>query len=127
MILSYILDEGGSPVPCDDVVKFSEWFSTADRCVARDECDGVTISTVFLGIDHDWGSGPPILYETMIFGIGGEEYQARCSTREQALLQHIQALRYARSFLVEEKTNGEEYVPTVSLPPSFRKLGIGDE
>jgi hypothetical protein len=33
----------------------------------------VTVSTVFLGLDHAWGDGPPMLFETMIFG-GGDEW-----------------------------------------------------
>lgn len=27
----------------------------------------VMVSTVFLGFDHGWGDGPPIVFETMIF------------------------------------------------------------
>jgi hypothetical protein len=28
------------------------------------------ISTVWLGLDHNWWGGPPLIYETMIFGPG---------------------------------------------------------
>lgn len=47
------------------------------------------VSTVFLGLDHNWcRSGPPILFETMIFGDQEREEQRRCSTWEQAEKQH---------------------------------------
>lgn len=47
------------------------WFEKANRTVARthfSEFD-LKVSTVFLGLDHNYGpSGPPILFETMTFG-----------------------------------------------------------
>lgn len=36
--------------------------------VARSEDDGVQVSTVFLGMNHAFGDGDPVLFETMIFG-----------------------------------------------------------
>lgn len=29
--------------------------------------DGTWISTVWLGLDHRWGMGPPLIFETMVF------------------------------------------------------------
>lgn len=29
--------------------------------------DGFWVSTVFLGLDHSWGGGPPLLWESMVF------------------------------------------------------------
>ena len=29
--------------------------------------NGVFVSTIFLGLDHSWGGGAPILFETMVF------------------------------------------------------------
>lgn len=64
----WILD-GRDPVPVDDVLTWGEWFQTADRVVARDadERTGWKVSTVFLGLDHQFGIGPPVLFETLIF------------------------------------------------------------
>jgi hypothetical protein len=57
----YIL-EGRTPV-MTDTRSFSIWFETADRKVAHTEIDpAVTISTVFLGADHNFGEGPPLLF-----------------------------------------------------------------
>jgi hypothetical protein len=63
---TYIL-EGKTPVRCDNMRVWCKWMDEADRRVARDEIDGILISTVFLGIDHNFDDGPPILFETMVF------------------------------------------------------------
>lgn len=44
--------------------------------------NGAWVSTVFLGINHRWGSGPPLLFETMVFWETGRgpELQVRWST-----------------------------------------------
>lgn len=65
----YIL-EGHTPVQCHDVLTWAKWFQTANKHVAKTEvAPGVRVSTVFLGLDHRWGSeGPPVLFETMVFG-----------------------------------------------------------
>ena len=44
----------------------------------------IRVSTVFLGLDHAYGSGPPMLFETMIFGGEHDEYQERYSIYEEA-------------------------------------------
>lgn len=56
------------------------------RRVGLDSHDGYTVSTVFLGIDHNWSDkGPPILFETMSFP---DEVQERYSTWKDALAGH---------------------------------------
>lgn len=50
---------------------------------------GVDVSTVWLGLDHNfWGDGPPLIFETMVFG--GEENGAtwRWPTKEKAIEGH---------------------------------------
>lgn len=68
----YILDDDHNPVPATT----EEW----ERFVGRDddpkrvafteiEATQVSVSTVFLGIDHNFlRKGPPVLFETMVFG-----------------------------------------------------------
>lgn len=58
--------------------------------------EGLThVSTVFLGLDHRfYGQGPPILFETMIFGGWTfSDYQQRYSTWGQAESGHLAALK----------------------------------
>lgn len=65
---AYILD-GVRPIPCGDLIKWAEYMAKADRHVARTEQNGILVSTVFLGLDHNFNpEGPPILFETMVFG-----------------------------------------------------------
>jgi hypothetical protein len=85
----YVLGEGGKPVPEPDALAFAAWFETADRVVARTETNNGTVSTVFLGFDHNFGDdGPPVLWETMVFGGDRAGYQERYASREAALAGH---------------------------------------
>ena len=68
--MQYILDAELREIPCQDVIKWAMWCETADRHVGGDLLGPYWISTVFLGLDHNYAmSGPPLLYETMIFKI----------------------------------------------------------
>ena len=85
----YILD-GKTPVLCD-LMTWAEWFETpGNRTVAKTKIADVLISTVFLGLDHSWGEGPPILFETMIFGGKLDQEQERYSTWDEAEEGHKQ-------------------------------------
>jgi hypothetical protein len=53
---------------------------------------GVRISTVFLGLDHSFGEGEPVLFETMTFGLGDDDIQQRYTTREEAIAGHAQVV-----------------------------------
>lgn len=87
----YILD-GKTPVQVD-LLEWAKWFDTADRSVGRTEIGDVSVSTVFLGIDHrNNPDGHPVLFETMIFGGTHDQYQARCSTWDEAEKQHARAV-----------------------------------
>ena len=59
------------------------------RTLDRTEIGPVLISTVFLGINHAFNDdGPPILFETMIFGGALDQYQQRYCTYEEAIQGH---------------------------------------
>jgi len=67
----YILGPDKIPVAEPDLYKWAQWFQCNDdaRVVARDQIGESRVSTVFLGLDHNFmGDGPPILWETMVFG-----------------------------------------------------------
>ena len=78
----YNLDAEGQPVPCASIIELS--FHEGDWRIGSWRKDGVRVSTVFLGIDHQWGDGPPILWETMVFGGELDQEQERYHTREEA-------------------------------------------
>lgn len=58
---------GKVPIECP-IEAFGAWFETADRGVALTDTRIYAVSTVFLGLDHNYSMrGPPILFETMVF------------------------------------------------------------
>lgn len=64
------------------------------RQVAKTQRYGVLVSTVFLFIDHNhFNVGPPLVFETMIFGGKHDQYQTRCSTWEDAVKMHQKGVR----------------------------------
>ena len=96
-MVNYIL-EGHKPVKVDDILTWGKWFETADRHVAKTTVnDEVNVSTVFLGMDHSFGGGAPLLFETMIFGGEHDQYQDRYETWEQAEAGHKKAVTLAET------------------------------
>ncbi len=59
--------------------------------------DELRVSTVWLGLDHSWGGGSPLFWETMIFG-GVEHGELwRYSSRAEAFDHHEEVVRQQRS------------------------------
>ncbi len=84
----YIL-KNMKPVPCEDILEWGKWLERANRRVADVEIGGVRVSTVFLCLDHNFAAkGPPLLFETMVFGGKLDEKQVRYSTWEGAIAGH---------------------------------------
>jgi hypothetical protein len=93
----YILD-GKTPVPAS-LMEWARWFenSHARRGVGHTEFDGGYVSTVFLGLDHRFGTaGDPLLFETMIFGGPHDGYQERYCTWDEAEAGHAKAVALVR-------------------------------
>lgn len=83
----YILDDDGVPVR----TTVQAWAALRDdqKRVALTELGDVRVSTVFLGLDHDFsGKGPPILWETMVFGGPHDGDQDRYTSHADALAGH---------------------------------------
>lgn len=91
---NYILKDG-KPVMEPDIMKWAKWFETRDRIVEQTKIGSVKISTVFLGLDHNYSdSGPPVLWETMVFGGKLDSVMNRCSgSKEQAETMHQEMVR----------------------------------
>jgi hypothetical protein len=90
----YILD-GKTPV-ATDMMTWARWLeNTKARQVGYYEKDGLRVSTVFLGLDHSFGDGKPLIFETMIFGGPHDQYQERYSTWDEAEAGHKKALELA--------------------------------
>ncbi len=89
------------------VVSFEEWLAwgtlawttpeddentrRVDRTVIDGDC---MVSTVFLGIDHNFTfRGPPILFETLVFGGEHDGLMQRYATWDEAALGHKEVVR----------------------------------
>jgi hypothetical protein len=84
MTNKYILD-GHQVVPCDDILDWGHWFETADRIVKKTTVGESEVSTVFIGLDHRFqGGGPPLVFESMVFGGPQDGDQERYSTWGEA-------------------------------------------
>jgi hypothetical protein len=95
----YVLDEHGNPKVEPDLIKWGTWFERADRHVGQTLVGDTKVSTVFLGLDHNFSnSGPPVLWETMVFGGPLDMEQKRCSgSREQAEAMHLNMVQYVKT------------------------------
>ena len=83
-----------------DLLEWGAWFEIdpelSGRRIEATEIGDVRVSTVFLGLDHGWGEGPPVLFETMIFGGEHDQWQDRCCTLDEAKLMHKRAVWMVR-------------------------------
>ena len=95
----YILSPEGEPIPCHDLMAWGTFMQNAERHVGDDHVGEIHVSTVFLGLDHSFGSknAPPVLWETMIFGGEHDQYQERYTSRDAALKGHATALTMVTS------------------------------
>ena len=96
----YMLDAEHHVVRCRDVIAWGRWMEDFDnRRVAYTDINvAISVSTVFLGINHRFGGrGPPLLFETMVFtnGDGGDMW--RYSSWDDAAAGHEAAVRRLRA------------------------------
>jgi hypothetical protein len=95
--LWYILDHERRPVPVNDCLTWARWLEQVqDRHVADDKFDDVRVSTVFIGLDHRYGDGPPLIFETLIFGGALDGEMWRYSTWDDAEVGHKMAVKRVR-------------------------------
>jgi len=90
----YYVLRNRTPVPVHNPLEWARAFETGDRRVALDvieqpDADPVTVSTVFIGVDHNWSpKGPPLVFESLVFGGPLEGHMYRYSTWEKAAAGH---------------------------------------
>jgi hypothetical protein len=95
----WILNEDSEPIAVD-LITWAKWFDVVgNRVVAFTQITShVQVSTVFLGIDHNFSDkGPPLLFETMVFGGDNNEYQCRWSTWDEAKRGHDEIVAELRA------------------------------
>jgi hypothetical protein len=98
-------DRKGRPI--SDTLAWARLFEDKSYKVLKQEMVGpYWVSTVWLGLDHRFGIGPPLIFETMVFWRGEnpqpdsfEEDQERYSTEEEALTGHARIVEFYRTKL----------------------------
>ncbi len=88
-------DRAGRPIP---MLEWAKLFGDdAYKRVALTHVGDVSVSTVWLGLDHGFGlGGVPLIFETMVFGGAHDEDQWRWPTEAAALAGHDQAVAMVR-------------------------------
>jgi len=75
----YILDSEGVPILEPDLMIWAMWFEKANRVVKQETIGPSKVSTIFLGLDHNYlPDGEPIFWETMVFGGKLDGHTDRC-------------------------------------------------
>lgn len=95
MSMYYKLNEDKTVVPASREDAMEIFNTHEQRRVAATEHGAVKVSTVFLVFNHAYDEGPPMVFETMIFGGEHDQYQDRCSTYARALDMHKTACKVA--------------------------------
>jgi hypothetical protein len=102
----YFLLKDRTIIPCPDISVWAREHEQGTRQIANDYVGSVRVSTIFLGLDHNYNdSQEPILFETMVFNEGSwsERRQDRCSTWEQAQGMHMTMLARVLSGRLEKE------------------------
>lgn len=81
-------DRDGNPLPDDDYPNIEKLLTSDYKIVDCTVVKGSTVSTVWLGLDYSFGGGPPLIFETMIFGGGHGGWCKRYATEIEAQTDH---------------------------------------
>lgn len=97
-------DRSGNPI---DLHEWSDLhMDRSNIIVQRTYLHGCLVSTVWLGVDHGFGTGPLLIFETMVFNRrrrkhgrpwSPDQWQCRYSTEAQARLGHERVANRIRS------------------------------
>lgn len=84
-------DRQGNVIP--DLMEWARLHNDDNyKRVAQDTIGTLWVSTVWLGLDHSFGGGPPLIFETMVFDHGENDRSdldcRRYSTEAEALAGH---------------------------------------
>lgn len=90
--LAYRLNKDGSVSPCS-VEEWAQDFEAerGGKRIRLDDVGRVRVSTIFFGVDTAV-DGPPLVFETMIFGGAHDRWTTKTSTQAEAEQAHATAL-----------------------------------
>lgn len=93
-------DRQGNLISEDEYIKICE----NGRRVAFDDLGDYYVSTVFLGTNHNYFGGPPLIFETMVFRRSDHQgvYQDRYSSEDAAIKGHKETVEMVKRGEIEE-------------------------
>lgn len=90
--MSDYYDRQGNPLTFEEWAKSFETRRDQQRVASTVLPNGRWVSTVWLGLNHRYGAGPPLIFETMVFAkdkaASGELDRECYSTEVEALAGH---------------------------------------
>lgn len=108
----FILDKLGKPIQVENSTVWAAWFAKShkERAIATFSLNkkgsnlNFVVCTVFLGVDHNmYDVGPPLLYETAVFGgiLDGERILS--ATKEEAKRAHEKMIQIQKALIQAHK------------------------
>lgn len=92
----YIFDENDTIIEESLNVWWEFYKDIERRRIGYDIIGNITVSTVFIGLNHSCYNDEPALFESTIFENGNEKYCKRYYTWEEAQEGHIKIVEYAK-------------------------------
>lgn len=122
-MLKYYKLDGKMAVQCSSLLEWGEWMQYANTRVLYDEIFEIHVSTVFLGLNHNFcGKGDPILFETMVFLPNGKpRNMRRYFTWGEAEQGHKEIADLVRAEAMEADYDAIEVVSKLMLKMSYGK------
>lgn len=93
----YYTLEGHDVKPCD-LMTWARWLESANRKIGYTKTENGNVSTVCLGLNHQFDDGPPLLFETLVFGGTEDGDMERYSTYDQAVCGHKKMVEKIEKF-----------------------------
>lgn len=84
----YFVLDGHEARPATSYEDIVSWMESEKRIVAKTKIGDVEVSTVFLCINHAFADGPPVVFETMVFGGRFDQECERYHTWDEAAAGH---------------------------------------
>lgn len=85
-------DRAGNPITADQWVE-----AFRSNTIKSTDIGDVHVSTVYLGMDHRFGDdGPPLIFETMVFGGALDQTCERYSAQAEAVADHQRLVEQVR-------------------------------
>jgi len=91
----YILNEK-KEIVTTDMETWAKWVAGDLRIVEKTNVGEASVSTVFLTLDHAYDGGPPVLFETMVFGGEHDQFQERYCTYDEAKSGHKETVKMVK-------------------------------